>query len=238
MTPRPRVFPDAAALALAAADWVAEAAGRALGERGAFRVAVPGGRTPRGMLAALASPPHRDAIDWSRVTVLLADERALPPDAPESNARLVREALLAPLGARAPRFVRMRGEATDLATAASEYEAELRLPLDLLVLGVGEDGHVASLFPGSPLLQAGERRVAVVENSPKPPARRLTLTPRAIVEARAVLVLASGAGKAVAVADALATGTDPQRVPAAFVRGATWMLDREAASRWERAPAT
>ncbi len=227
---RPEVCADAGALALAAATAVAEHACRALAARGAFRFAVPGGRSPRGMLAALASPPHRDAIDWARVTVLLADERALPPGDAERNDRLVDEALLAPLGERAPRLERMAAEMPDLDAAARDYERHLEGPLDLLVLGIGEDGHVASLFPGSPLLGERERRVAAVTASPKPPARRLTLTPRAIAEARAVLVLASGAGKAAALAAALAPGADPRTVPAALVRDGHWLADRDAAA--------
>ncbi len=221
---------DTGGIAVAAAQVVAAHAARALAARGAFRLAVPGGRSPRGMLAALAAPPHRDELDWSRVTVLFADERALPPGDPESNYRLVRETLLEPLGERAPGVVRMAADGADLESAAREYEAGLVEPLDLLVLGVGEDGHVASLFPGSPLLAERVRRVAVVMDSPRPPARRLTLTPRAIGEARALLVLAGGAGKADAVASALAPGADPRRVPAALARAGEWLVDREAAA--------
>jgi 6-phosphogluconolactonase len=233
----PRVVADAGALALAAADAVVAHATRALAERGAFRFAVPGGRSPRGMLAALAASPRREALDWSRITVLFADERALPPEDPESNFRLVREALLEPLGALAPAVVRMRADAADLDAAAREYEPELAEPLDLAVLGIGEDGHVASLFPGAPLLHERERRVAAVTDSPKPPARRLTLTPRALSEARAVLVLASGAGKAAAVAAALGPDADPQRVPAALVRAGEWIVDRDAAAEIPGPPA-
>jgi 6-phosphogluconolactonase len=226
---RPRVVSDAAALAAAAADAVLAHAARAIAARGAFRVAVPGGRSPRGMLAVLADTPA-DTLDWSRVTVLFADERAVPLRDPESNYRLVEEALLEPLGDRAPRVLRMAADAGDLQAAAREYETELAAPLDLLVLGIGEDGHVASLFPGTPLVLERVRRVAVVTDSPKPPARRLTLTPRAIAEARGVLVLASGAGKAVAVAAALAPHADPRRVPAALARAGEWLVDREAAA--------
>jgi 6-phosphogluconolactonase len=227
----PRVVADADALAVAAAEVVAGHAAHALAARGAFRLAVPGGRSPRGMLAVLAASPHREALDWSRVTVLFADERAVPPGDPESNYRLVREALLDPLGERAPRVVRMPADRADLDEAAREYEAEVAEPLDLLVLGVGEDGHVASLFPGSALLAERVRRVAAVTDSPRPPARRLTLTPRALAEARALLVLAGGAAKADAVAAALAGAADPLRVPAALARAGEWLVDREAASQ-------
>jgi 6-phosphogluconolactonase len=227
----PRVLADATALARAAAERFAARAGEAVAARGGFRVALPGGRSPRGMLEALASGPLRDAVRWDAVTILFADERALPPSDPESNYRLVREALLEPLGARAPRVERMPADAADLEAAAREYESLLERPLDLVVLGIGEDGHVASLFPGSPLVRESVRRVAAVTDSPKPPARRLTLTPRAIAEARAVLVLASGAGKAAAVAAALAPGADPLATPAALARAGEWLVDRDASAR-------
>ena len=230
----PRVVADADALALAAADAVVAQAATAIRARGAFRFAVPGGRTPRGMLASLAATDRADAPDWTRVTVLLADERALPSGDPERNDWLVRETLLAPLGGRAPRFVPMRAEDADLERAAQDYASELAVPLDLVVLGVGEDGHVASLFPGSPLFSDAARLVAVVRDSPKPPPVRLTLAPRALAEARAVLVLASGSGKADAVAAALAPGADPRHVPAALRADAAWIVDRDAAARLGR----
>lgn len=221
------VLPGAGVLARAAADHVAACATEAVAERGVFRVAFPGGRTPRAMLELLA----RDTtLPWSRTTVLLTDERALPPDDPESNGRLVHETLVAALGASGPRFVRMRADAADLGLAAAEYERELQTPLDLVVLGVGEDGHVASLFPGSALVADTIRHVAVVRDSPKPPADRLTLTPRVLQEAHSVLVIASGEGKAGAVARALAESGDPFLVPARLVRGGTWMVDTGAAT--------
>ena len=220
---------DDAALAEAAAKAVGERALLALAARGRFRVAFPGGRTPRGMLERLAASPWREQLDWGHVIVLFADERAVPPDHPDSNYRMVREALLDPLGARAPVTRRMRGESSDLDEAARDYEAKLIEPLDLVVLGVGEDGHIASLFPGSPLLQECQRRVAVVTDSPKPPARRLTVTPRALAEAIDVLVLAGGAAKAGAAAAALAEEGDVERCPARLVRNATWLLDTAAA---------
>lgn len=228
--PRDRtVVADAAELGAAAAARVAAHALRALGERGAFRLAVPGGRTVAGMFAALAAPPHRDAIDWPRVTVFLADERAVPAAHADSNARCVHDALLAPLGARAPRIVRPAAEEPDLDAAAAAYAAVLVPALDLVVLGLGEDGHVASLFPGSALLAERTRRAAAVTGSPKPPARRITLTPLAIDEAAARLLLASGDGKAAALAAVLAAPRGARDVPAACLAGGEWIVDRAAA---------
>lgn len=229
--PRVRVVADAGALAAAAADVFADRAERAMEDRGEFRVALPGGRSVRGMLERLAAAPHADAIEWSRVIVFFSDERAVPATDPESNHRLVAEALLAPLGARAPRCERMRGEVADLAAEAHDYAALLEEPLDLVVLGLGEDGHVASLFPSSPLLGEMQARVAAVMDSPKPPPQRLTLTPRTLCEARALLVLASGAAKAEAVRAGLDSNGALAVTPARLARDprAEWLLDAEAA---------
>jgi 6-phosphogluconolactonase len=130
----------------------------------------------------------------------------------------------------------MKGEYPDLTAAAEEYEAHLRAPLDLLLLGIGEDGHVASLFPGAVAVAERERRVLPVLDAPKPPPRRLTLTPRAIAEAREVLVLATGPGKARAVAAALEGATEPEELPARLVRDRVWLLDREAAAALRSRP--
>ncbi len=227
--PTPVVIPDAVLLTDAAARVVRDVAAQAIAEHGSFRVAFPGGRTPRALLQRLASEPFRSQIEWGRVVVLFADERAVPPDHADSNYRLVREALLDPLGADAPIARRMLADSPDLEQAARDYALELEQPLDLLVLGVGEDGHIASLFPGSANLVAGGGRVGVVTESPKPPARRLTLLPRALAEARTILVLATGADKAAAVAAALAEEGDVAACPARLVRNAVWLLDAEAA---------
>lgn len=228
--PSPRIFADGAELAEVAADLVFAAASRALGERDRFRIAFPGGRTPRALLERLSREPYHEAIDWSRVQVLQVDERAVPPDHPDSNYRQLREALLDPLGPEAPLARRMAAEAPDPAQAARDYARELELPLDVVVLGMGEDGHIASLFPGSALLSDREHRVGVVEDSPKPPSRRLTLLPRALLEAREALMLVTGEGKRAAVAASLAANGDPLRAPARLLPGAVWLLDAAAAN--------
>ncbi len=229
--PKPRVFADAAGAADAAARWIVETAGRCIEERGEFRLAVPGGRSIVGVFDRLAREPERSQVDWTRVTLLFADERAVPPSHPDSNYRLARIALLDPLGDPLPRVRRLRGEAADLEAAAREYDAELVVPLDLVVLGLGEDGHVASLFPGSPLLSERRRRAAVVTDSPKPPALRLTLTPRALTEAReGAVVIAVGEAKAGAARRALGEPGGPaSECPVRLLRGAAWLLDAAAA---------
>jgi 6-phosphogluconolactonase len=230
-----RVFESAAGAALAAAGHLARAASAAIAARGAARVGLSGGTTPEPVYRALAAPPLRDEVRWERVEILFADERAVGPEDRDSNYRLVRETLLAGLPAPGPHAVRMRADAEPPHEALEEYERALAAPLDLLLLGVGADGHTASLFPGSLEVRDLERRVAVVDDSPRPPARRMTILPRVIAEARAVIVLVTGSAKARAVARALEQAeVDPAACPAALARGRAWYLDREAAAGLSR----
>jgi 6-phosphogluconolactonase len=224
-----RVFDDAAALAAAAAGAIVEAAAAGVAALGRASLGLSGGRTPVATYRALASGPLRSRVDWARVRIYFADERAVPRDDPESNFRLAREVLIDPLGIPPRNIHRMKGEYPDLQVAVEEYEAHLTEPIDVLILGVGEDGHVASLFPGTPLVSETVRRVAMVADSPKPPARRLTLTARALAEARRVLVLATGTEKAEAVARALEGEVGARELPARLVRERDWFLDRAAA---------
>ena len=232
-----RVLAGADALAEAVAERIAVRATDAVAVRDRFDLGLSGGRTPARLYGLLATPAWRARIDWARAHVWFADERAVPPDHGESNYRMVRETLLDPLGLDPARVHRMRGEDRDLEAAAHAYEAELSAPLDVLVLGVGEDGHVASIFPGSPLIMERARRVAAVTDAPKPPPRRLTVTPRVIREARAVLVLATGAAKADAVAGALEGEADIRQLPARMLRPYGWFLDRAAAAKLPSRPA-
>jgi 6-phosphogluconolactonase len=231
-----RVFDDAAALAAAAAGAVVEAGAEAIARLGRASLGLSGGRTPIPAYRALALEPLRSRLDWARVRIYFADERAVPPGDDASNFRIARETLIDPLGIPPRNVHRMKGEYPDLAVAVEEYEAHLTEPLDVLILGVGEDGHVASLFPGSPLVAEKVRRVGAVTDSVKPPPRRLTLTARALVEARRVVVLASGAEKAGAVARALEGDAAPHDVPARLVRERDWYLDRAAAAGLAKRP--
>ena len=223
------VFDSAAALAEAAAALIASHAAAALASGAGFRLGLSGGRTPAAAYRILGAGGAPDRVDWSRVEILFADERDAPPTEPESNYWEVKKLFLEPAGVSPERVRRMKADASDLEAAASAYEPFLTEPLDLLVLGVGEDAHTASLFPGSPLIHERVRRVAAVHDSPKPPPRRMTITPRVIHEARHVLVLATGEAKAEAVARALEDRADPAAVPAALAAHGTWYLDREAA---------
>jgi 6-phosphogluconolactonase len=224
------VAENAATLARLAAEWLADEVRLSATLRGTCALCLAGGGTPRPAYEALAEPPLRDTIPWDRVQVFFGDERAVPPDHADSNFRMVKEALLARVDIPARNVHRMEAEAEDAAAAADRYAALLPAALDVLVLGIGPDGHTASLFPGSPALREQERRV-VPARAPKPPERRLTITPPVIAAARRVLVLAAGADKAEAVARALKGGAGPGDVPARLARDGVWFLDRAAAAR-------
>jgi 6-phosphogluconolactonase len=221
------VVARAAELARPAAEWLELEVTRAIADRGRCALAVAGGRTPEPAYRELASAA---SIDWKRVEVFFSDERAVAPDDPESNYRMVRLALLSRVPIPADQVHRMEAERADRDAAAREYERLLPRPLDILLLGIGPDGHTASLFPGSAALDERERLVLPVIG-PKPPAERLTITPPVIAAARRVAVLASGADKAAMVARAIEGPLTPKAVPAQLARRGTWFLDQGAAAR-------
>jgi 6-phosphogluconolactonase len=187
--------------------------------RGGSRTLVLAGGTTPGRCYQLLAELE---VEWGRVSVLFGDERCVPPDHPDSNYRMARETLLDRV---APATVhRMPAElGPDEGAAAYSPVVEALAPLDVIVLGVGEDGHTASLFPGHPGLNA-KGLVAGIRNSPKPPPERVTLTLPALRGARRVLILATGVSKAQAVAMA-----KRQEVPSGMIAGARWLIDRAAA---------
>lgn len=210
------------------------AAEAAIAARGSFACALTGGSAARTLYARLG----RERLDWSRVHIFWVDERAVPETHEESNAGLCRRALLDCVPLVPAHIHRMRGEDAHLDAAARDYEREMvsvlgpERVLDLAHLGLGSDGHVASLFPGHALLGERTRYVAWLDDSPKPPAR-LTLTLPALFAARAIWFLVAGAEKADVVREVIEDPASP--LPASRVlRGhaaVTWMLDRAAASR-------
>jgi 6-phosphogluconolactonase len=221
---------DVAAMARLAAEWLAGEIRLSATLRGACALCLAGGSTPRPVYEALAEPPLMTAIPWDRVQIFFGDERAVPPDDPHSNFRMVSEALIRRLGHPPGGVHRMEAEAGDLQQAADRYAALLPEALDILVLGIGADGHTASLFPGSAALQERTRRVVPVRG-PQAPERRLTITPPVIRAARRVVVLAAGEDKAEAVARALKRGATADQVPARLARDGVWFLDPAAARR-------
>jgi 6-phosphogluconolactonase len=192
---------------------------------------LSGGSTPRPVYERLAVElPDRDA--WSRIDVFFGDERCVPPDDPASNYRMAKEALLGRVPIAARQIYRMEGERADHDAAARAYEEILPDRLDLLVLGLGEDGHTASLFPGAPSVGETRRRVLAVM-APKPPLDRLTITPPVIFDARQTIVLVAGAGKADAMARVIDGPHAPHRTPGQLARAGLWIADTAAAGRLE-----
>jgi 6-phosphogluconolactonase len=162
---------------------------------GSRSCALSGGATALIFLSALRAAN----VDWKRITLFWADERAVPPDDPESNYGLAERMLLSPLGAKAPRAIRMPAEA-HLGQAALWYDDALATelnggPLDLALLGIGEDGHICSLFPGHRALLVEDLRAVAVEDAPKPPFRRLSLTMRFVLQTRKIWIIAIGPRK-------------------------------------------
>ncbi len=230
------ICPDPAALANEAARLINEAAQTRVADSGRFSIALSGGSTPRLTYEALAAPPCRDAVPWQAVHVYWSDERCVPPDHPDSNYRMARLALLDHVPLPSENIHCIRGELLP-PEAAAACEAELRLlgeppALDLVLLGLGPDGHTASLFPGGEPPPAGALAAAVY--SPRLDSWRVTLTPMALNLAGRVLFLVSGEEKAEALAATLEGPREPSRWPAQRIRSASgepdWLVDEAAAS--------
>ncbi len=235
------VYWDADEVATAAASRLMTRIAEAQSARGSASVVLTGGGVGIGLLRALRGSPARDAIDWRRLDVWWGDERFLPAGDPERNETQAREALLDHVPLDPARVHPMPASGRhDPETAAARYAATLAdharpghdLPhFDVLLLGVGGEGHVASIFPESPAAH-DERPVVAVRGCPKPPPTRITLTFPAIQSADEVWLVTAGAAKAGAIGMAL-RGAGPVQIPAAGATGRVrtlWFLDREAAA--------
>lgn len=242
---RIRVAEDPDELASRAAGEFTLRAGEAVMSRGVFRVALAGGSTPERLYRALAEGA---AVAWERTQVFFGDERHVSPDDTESNFRLAYEAMLSKVPIPPANVYRWRSEVADVDATASQYEATLRevfgakppvVPrFDLVLLGLGADGHTASLFPGSDALHEGKRLTAApwVE---KLGSYRLTLTPAVLNASHHVLFLVSGAGKAEILKRVLEGERVPDELPAQIVAPdegrVLWLVDQDAAALLERA---
>ena len=237
-------YPDTATLIAAAGDRLVAAIMAAIDKRGSAQIVLTGGGSGTGMLKRVAESSER--IDWSKVHLYWGDDRFVPADDDERNYKQAREALLDhvdipadvvhPMGASGAQF------GDDLDAAAADYERVLAAnaengepapDFDVHLLGMGAEGHINSLFPHTPAVRETERLVVGVENSPKPPPRRITLTLPAVRRSREVWFIVSGDGKADAVAAAIG-GADADDVPAAGAVGreaTVWLLDEAAASK-------
>ncbi|HEX2876883.1 MAG TPA: 6-phosphogluconolactonase [Polyangiaceae bacterium] len=220
-----RIVCDSKDLPVAAAARVADELTRAIAARGQASLALAGGTTPKATYEALAGLP----LDWARIDVFFGDERCVPADHPDSNYRMAKAALFDRIAIPSERVHRMQGELADRDLAAKNYEAQLPERLDVVVLGIGEDAHTASLFPGAAALSEEVRRVLPVIG-PKPPPERLSLTPPVLRAARLCLVLGSGAGKAEPVRRAFMDPLDVVATPIQLARDGVWFLDPAAAS--------
>ncbi len=237
------IFEDKAMLSREAAHRFLFLAKRKIGSGGFFNVALAGGSTPEMLYSLLASLPFRDDIDWTHIHFFFGDERAVPPDHADSNYRMAHAALFAPLAIPPSHIHRMVAEGSDLDTAAHAYEAELRShfnlsdtdtppSFDLILLGMGPDGHTASLFPHKPALQEKTRLVVGTEPGLKPFVPRLTLTYPVLNQAANVLFLVAGADKAVTLHRVLTEPTDPDALPSQSVAptdgSLVWLVDQAA----------
>jgi 6-phosphogluconolactonase len=229
MSPERLVIADSAALADAAAVWIAAAIEADVRDRGRCAMALSGGTTPRPVYERLARAPLASRIAWRSVAIYFGDERAVSPSDPQSNYAMARAVLLDRVSLPAGQVYRMEAERADLGAAARDYDRLLPDRLDLLLLGMGADGHTASLFPGSPVLDERRRRVAPA-TGPAAPRERLTITPPVIAAARRVAVLIAGAEKAATVARVLHGPARPRELPVQLALGGTWFVARDAAA--------
>jgi 6-phosphogluconolactonase len=238
------VEPDPAALARRAAQYFTEMAGEAVAYCGRARIAISGGSTPQAAFALLADPdqPWRWRMPWEQLELYWVDERAVPPDQAESNYRMTREALLDRVSLRPEQIHRMEAE-LEPELAAARYESELRsgfrlegaeLPrFDLVALGMGTDGHTASLFPRTEALHEMSRLVTA-NRVPQKDTWRITLTWPVINHASSVFFLVAGADKAAILSEVLTGPLDPERLPSQLIWPAsgilTLILDQAAAA--------
>lgn len=233
-----RLFDDLEALSQGAAEFFIDKAQDAMAARGRFSVALTGGATPRRTYEMLAQSPFRDRVEWARVHIFWGDERCVAPEDPRSNALLAQETLLrrvpVPAGQVHPMDCRPSPR-----EAARRYEALLQSffaggepRFDLILLGLGENGHTASLFPGAPVLTETARWVAEVYVAEQD-LHRLTLTAPCINRGAAVVFLVAGAGKAAVVREVIEGPRDPSRLPAQLIHPEPgelhWLLDKGAA---------
>lgn len=238
-----QVLPDAAALARATAIVVVDAAQRAVADHGRFHVVLSGGSTPKALYSLLADDPElRAQVPWDGTFFFFGDERCVPPDHPDSNYRTANEALFMKVGIAPDHIFRMSGE-KQAAAAADEYEQALRshfalrgpeLPrFDLVLLGMGPDGHTASLFPGTSALEERSRLVTAnwVE---KLHAHRVTMTAPALNHAAMVVFLVHGHDKSTALKAVLDGPHEPSNYPAQLIQPASgkllWLVDESAAA--------
>ena len=238
-TPEINVLPTPRDVAREAAERVVRIGEESIALSRRFSLVLSGGSTPRVLYEMLAREPYAARLEWARVEVFFADERAVPPDDPDSNYRLARETLLSHVPIPGDNVYRIRGE-IEPEEAAKEYGLLLKEKFagagpDLILLGMGEDGHTASLFPGTEAVNEAKHRAVAnfVERSTTGRSWRVTMTAPFINRARHVILLVTGSNKAARVSEVLEGPRDPQRLPVQLVAPSngtlTWLLDAAAA---------
>ena len=241
MKPEIRIFNDLENLSRAAANLFTEQAAESINERDRFLVALNGGNTPMRLFQLLASD-FRDRVDWSKIHIFWGDERCVPPDDPGSSYGQARDMLLSRVPIPDSNVHRIKGELGP-SEASKEYALTLKKfassPLDwphfdLVYLGMGEDGHTASLFPGSPV-DVAEPVIPVTAQYQDRPAERVTLTPIVFNSARLVVFMVTGEKKANTLAEVLSDRYNPEQYPAQRIKPKDgkliWLVDEEAASK-------
>ena len=238
-----KIFPDAQSLNQFAAETFIEIAAEAIKERGKFTVALAGGSTPKSLYQLITTAEFRSQIDWSKVFFFFGDERNVLPDAEESNLRMARENLLKSLQIAEDQIFRWQTELEDADKIAADYEKKIKTffnlkeyefpRFDLILLGIGDDGHTASLFPFTEAL--GEtKKVAVANRVEKLCAMRLTFTFATINNASNVIFLARGAAKGDVLREVLRGDAQPEKYPAQKVKlkngRLLWLIDEKAAN--------
>lgn len=230
---------DDRTLAERAAARFVELVNEAVRSRGEAAVSLTGGTTPKRMYELLATEPWREQVPWDRVQLHWGDERHVAPDHKDSNFGMAWQALVMHVPIPASNVHRILGE-RPAEEAARLYEQELPERFDVMLLGLGEDAHIASIFPGSPVLHSNGRRVAAVWID-KLNTYRITLMPRVILDSTHIMLVVSGASKAPAVAAAFEAPDDPDRYPVHLLRGAgdrvEWFIDAAAARDLRARPA-
>ncbi|KVI04640.1 probable 6-phosphogluconolactonase 4, chloroplastic isoform X1 [Cynara cardunculus var. scolymus] len=243
-----QVFDSEEALSVSLAKYIADLSEKFIKQKGSFTVVVSGGSLIKS-LRKLVEAPYVDSIDWSKWHMFWVDERVVPKDHPDSNYLLAFDSFLSKVPIP-PGNIYAINDALSAEGAADDYETCIKhmvhngvistseasgIPkFDLMLLGMGPDGHVASLFPGHPLLQEKSKWVAFIKESPKPPPERITFTFPVINSSANVVLVVAGAGKAHPVHVALGDGQDPELLPVQMVSPEgelTWFLDKDAASK-------
>ncbi len=244
--PELKILPDTRSVAHVAADAIVSAAESAIAARGHFTIALSGGNTPENLYRLLATEQYRAQIDWANTYIFWGDERCVPPDHRDSSYRMAREALLDHVPLPAGNIFRMRGE-DEPHSAAEAYEQGLRdfftrreadvlvqPRFDLILLGMGDDGHTASLFPNTDAVDERSRWV-IAHYVPRVEMWRISLTAPAINAARQIMFLVTGAGKADTLREVLTGPHRPRQLPAQLVQPVDgrliWLVDQAAAAR-------